>query len=383
MEKLTLNSGAPALLKQAMAQEKMHHAYLFAGPEGSGKASCAVETAMALLCRAQGQAERPCGECVSCRKIKNYNHPDFRVVFPFVSEKGFAESAKELGLKKQFAERDEGESTYKDLYNRYLSESASALVRDPLRPARMADDFREKNREITISQVRELIEDTAMPPSESPVKVYLIAEAEMMNDATANALLKTLEEPPSHVRFILISGHPQDLLPTIRSRCQVLKFSPLSPDAIRSYLAANFPEQAGPAGLAARLANGSIREALDLLDEGNAPLMAEALDMIECALGRNTGQALNLAAAYADYAWPESVKRLRFFISFLRELKLGRTGGPGASEIERRLDSMAGKVSGDFYLKAYNQANVALEAIERKVQPRLVFSAFFMGLMDG
>ena len=85
------------ILKRAMETGKMHHAYLLTGLEGSGKMACAVESAMALLCRTPDN--NPCYTCSSCRRILSYNHPDFRIIFPFVSIEGFKDKAKKLNLK--------------------------------------------------------------------------------------------------------------------------------------------------------------------------------------------------------------------------------------------------------------------------------------------
>ncbi|OGS37342.1 MAG: hypothetical protein A2293_05315 [Elusimicrobia bacterium RIFOXYB2_FULL_49_7] len=380
---LTLNSPSLPVLEKALASGKLHHACLFTGPDGSGKTAAAVETALSLLCRAPDN--RPCRTCLSCRKLLHYNHPDFRVVFPFLSEKSFQDTAKELQLR-ETARQAEGEKvTYRDLFLKYLSESAGELVRDPLRPPRMMSDFKDKNREITISIVRDLLEEVSMPPSESPFKVFLVAEADRMNSEAANALLKTLEEPPTYAKFLLVSSRPQRLLPTLRSRCQIVKFQPLQEADLLSYLE-SLPRTGGLSlRLASAFSDGSVREALSLLDPENLPLLEEALDMLEWCLSPGTQEALALSEAYSSYSFPDNVKRLRFFLLFLREAEQrNRVTGTGETgdAVERRLLSLTGRLPKGYFLRAFEKARTAMDALERKMQARLVFCAFFFSLLD-
>ena len=149
---------ALAVLRQALATGPTH-AYLFAGPKGVGKADAALEFAAALCCPDGG-----CGECDTCRRVREGIHPDVEVVAP------------------------EGSL-------------------------------------ILVDQIREINRDIALRPFEAKARVYVLLQAESMNKEAANAFLKTLEEPPPHAYLILVTDTPDELLPTIVSRCQRVPFS--------------------------------------------------------------------------------------------------------------------------------------------------------------
>jgi DNA polymerase-3 subunit delta' len=168
---------------------KLPHALLFYGPRGIGKLEFARSAAALLLCqRAQsGQdVSEACGECSTCILYPQGNHPDFFLIQP---EADAAEAA-------------DGETEV----------------------AAPADKKKKPSKQIKIGQVREVLENIQTGTHQGGRRVILVAPAEAMNTATANALLKTLEEPPPDTVMLLVSSEPDRLLPTIRSRCQSLGF---------------------------------------------------------------------------------------------------------------------------------------------------------------
>lgn len=160
------------LLQRSLLSGRLAQAYLFAGPQGCGKHTVGLALAKALNC--QNQAGVGCHTCDSCTKIAEGNHPDVRTLAP------------------------EGK-----------------LNRIPI------DTIR-----------KQVIPAMAMPPHEGKARVFLIEEATSMQGPAANALLKTLEEPPANTHFVLGSASPVRLLPTIRSRCQRVNFQALSPEVL-------------------------------------------------------------------------------------------------------------------------------------------------------
>ncbi len=155
------------------------HALLLSGQRGLGKRELALRLAAALLCDASGDAEDACGICASCLWLRAGSHPDFWLVEPITDE----------------AEEGE-EKPRKDLGGR--------------------------SRPITIDQIRGLTERIGLTSHRSGGKVVVIAPAEAMNAPAANALLKSLEEPPPGTVFLLVSHRPAFLLATVRSRCQTV-----------------------------------------------------------------------------------------------------------------------------------------------------------------
>jgi len=190
----------------ALDRDALHHAYLFEGPEGVGKRTVAVRLAMGANC--DGPAPRPCGTCPTCRQIRAGAHPDVIVLSP-----------------------------------------------DPERATPI----------VSVDQVREVVRQAAYHRYSARRRVVIIDPAESLRDEAANALLKTLEEPPAGTGFILIATHASALLPTIVSRCQRVRFTAVADDDIAAWLRAR---QVPDADALARAAQGCPGRALALSDGG-------------------------------------------------------------------------------------------------------------------
>jgi len=209
---------AIADLSRAVREDRVLHAYLLAGPAGIGKALLARTFAQALCCddpaaRATGV---PCGACRSCRKIVRGVHPDVQVW---------------------------------DLQRQAAGEKSSG-----------------RNTSLTIETVRQLRGATAYRPVESARRVVIVDDAETMQDAAQEALLKTLEEPPAAVVMVLVADDAEALLPTIRSRCRIVDLHPVPASAIEAGLIAAgvAPDAAATAaGLARGRAGWAARAAAD------------------------------------------------------------------------------------------------------------------------
>lgn len=199
-------------LQNAIQEEQLSHAYLFSGPRGTGKTSAAKIFAKAVNCE-RGPAAEPCNECEACRRITEGSMMDV-IEIDAASNRG-------------------------------------------------------------VDEIRDLRDKVKYAPTEVRYKVYIIDEVHMLTTEAFNALLKTLEEPPSHVIFILATTEPHKLLPTIISRCQRFSFRRMSFEIIveRLRLICNtnqirYEEQA--LFTLARAADGGMRDALSLLDQAIA-----------------------------------------------------------------------------------------------------------------
>lgn len=226
-------------LRAALAEDRFPHAWLFVGPGGIGKRAFAARLAQALLCdRHDERALDPCGDCPGCTQAAASTHPDLYVV---------------------------------------------------ARP--------EDRHELPIALIRQLISDLGLKPSRGRRKVAILDDADDLNDESANALLKTLEEPPPGSTLILIGTSPELQLDTIRSRCRVVRFEPLSTADLAPLLVeqgvSNDPDHAhsladragGSLTLARALADpafGAFRreliEAIAVADDFDAPRLARRLE---------------------------------------------------------------------------------------------------------
>lgn len=186
-------------LKRALKENKVPHAYLFSGIEGVGKRQTAIGLAQALNCA--GIKEIPCEQCLSCQKISKGVHPDCLFIEP-------------------------------------------------------------DGKTIRIEVLRDLKQKAYLYPLEGRSKIFIIDQAEKMTLASANALLKILEEPPNQTYFILITSQPSALLPTIRSRCQKMEFGPL-PSEILIQILMRLGKDSKEAKLLADLSQGSIQKAFE------------------------------------------------------------------------------------------------------------------------
>ncbi|MDP6944601.1 MAG: DNA polymerase III subunit, partial [Myxococcota bacterium] len=238
----------------ANAGQTVHHAYLFAGPRGVGKHHMARAFIAMVNCIGEAPTDEAgrrldaCGSCRSCRRLLPKDplaantHPD---LLPLVLEEG--------------------------------------------------------ERALKIEKVRQVRRVVPFPPIEAAFRFVLIDPPEALTLPAANALLKTLEEPPSRTRFILVSAQPDAVLPTIRSRCQRVHFGPLQDAEVARGLTNLFDVDGPTAASVAALADGSIGGAVTLLDD---PVMQERDELLGALISLEPGAiapALALAAELAEH----------------------------------------------------------------------------------
>lgn len=195
-------------LKNAIVQNRIAHAYLFCGPRGTGKTSIAKVFAKMLNC--EDESNKPCGKCINCKMVQNGSHPDI-IEIDAASNNG-------------------------------------------------------------VDEVRNLIDKVKYAPMQGKYKVYIIDEVHMMTTGAFNALLKTIEEPPAHVVFILATTEPNKVIPTIISRCQRFDFNKVSQKDIEKRLSIVCKEEKieidpEAISLIAQLADGGMRDSLSILDQ--------------------------------------------------------------------------------------------------------------------
>src|SRR5213082_93406 len=208
------NEEVKEALRHLLASGRMPGSLLFTGEAGIGKKLFALELAKALNGRNRAGVEA-CDECSSCRRIENSIFPPF--------------------------------SEVKDNNERMIcSEHGDVAM---VRPYKQI---------IRVKPMRELEREANFRPFEGAARVFIVEDAEYMNDQAANALLKTLEEPPSTSHLILTTANPTALLATIRSRCQTIRFAPIPAAEVEKFLLEQESLPAEDARLLARTAQGSI-----------------------------------------------------------------------------------------------------------------------------
>jgi DNA polymerase-3 subunit delta' len=312
--------GAVALLQRAIAQDRPAHAYAFVGPAGVGRRLTAMAFAQAALCSQHG-----CGACVTCRRVAAGTYPDCQVLVPTPPR-----------------DNPKGLPT------------------------------------IRIEQVRELERAASLAPLEGRRKVFILDDAERMTLPTAQALLKTLEEPPPRTHLVLIIQNPRALPPTVLSRCQRVRFGPLGGPATAELLEGR-GVPAAVSGLLARLAEGRPGRALELdLDALRAHRQA-ALALATAPPAR-LGAALD--AASLDRATVASY--LELYWSWYRDALCLAAGAPAAllvhADQEAELRALATRVPAAALVRALQRVKAAWVALEGNVGPRLALEMALLGL---
>ena len=216
-DQITGNERVKNLLRRMLDERRVPGALLFSGEEGVGKKLFAFELARALNCKTRVGVEA-CGRCAICKRITKINFP----------------SSDDVEEKRKIFWTD-----HPDV----------GMVQPP-------------NRLFHVAQMRAIEREVNYHPFEGNARVFLIDDADKLNDQSANALLKTLEEPTRTSYLILITARPAMLLPTIRSRCQQIRFSPLTAAEVERYLVTNELATPAAAKLRARCAAGSMSRAL-------------------------------------------------------------------------------------------------------------------------
>jgi DNA polymerase-3 subunit delta' len=312
--------GAVALLQRAIAQDRPAHAYAFVGPSGVGRRLTGMAFAQAALCPAQG-----CAICATCRRVAAGTYPDCQVLIPTPPR-----------------DNPKGVPT------------------------------------IRIEQVRELERAAALAPFEGSRKVFILDDAERMTLPTAQALLKTLEEPPPRTHLVLIIQNPRALPPTVLSRCQRVRFGPLG-DRAAAELLEGRGVPAAASGLLARLAQGRPGRALDLdLDA----LRARRQAALALAAGPPSRLGAALDGASLDRA--TVAMYLELYWSWYRDALCLAAGGSAEllvhADQETELRALATRVPALALARALLRVKAAWVALEGNLGPRLALEMALLGL---
>lgn len=311
---------ATGLLLNGMARGRVPHATLIVGPPSVGKSTVAFTFAQALNCT--GGDPVPCGECVSCRKIVSGNHPDVRIL-----------DAPDQALK--------------------------------------------------IGEVRELQRELSLSPHEGHWRVSVLTDFERATVEAANALLKTLEEPPAQVVLVLTATEADVLLPTIVSRCQVLSLRPLSTTAVKEALISRWDADPTQADLLARLSGGRLGWAVRALeDESLLARRNEHLDNLASMMSKGRVERLAYAADLSrDPALVKEV--LALWLAWWRDVLLLASGSHvtiANSDRKGMLHEQADQVTIRQAQRMVAQLRSTVKNLEQNVNARLALEVLLLSL---
>jgi DNA polymerase-3 subunit delta' len=313
---------AKTMLQHALRTGKVAHAYLFAGPPGSGRRAMAIAFAQALFCERGG--DDACGTCLSCRKVASGNHPDLRLIAP---------------------------------------EGAS----------------------LKIGQIRDLQRDMSYRGMNSARKVAVLEGAETMTVQAANSLLKFLEEPPDGLVAILIAPGPQTVLPTVLSRTQLVPFVPADPADLEEALAAEgHPRPL--ARTAAHLATGLDGCRALLLDKRFAELRKLVIQLGQESLTRFPGVLLTAHRAFRTDLAEQADLLMHMIALWYRDLiyaRIGRTDRLVFADQADRIGELSRRRGIGDWVRAAEMAFDTVRRIRAHVPAQLALEQFLAGTREG
>lgn len=234
---------------------RIPHAQMFVGPEGSGTLPMALAYAQYLICGNQN-AENEGGNTACNLKFNSFSHPDLHFAFPVAN----TEQAKRHAVSDNFMKEWRDfmiEQPYGNLFDWYR------LI-----------DIEKKQGQIGVDEAKEIVKKLTLKSYEGGFKIMIVWMAEKLNVAASNKLLKLIEEPPEKTVFLFLCQDEEQILQTIRSRCQILHFPPLSEDVVATALLKKGASQQESMQIAHE-ANGNFNKALDLLNKDSEDLVFE------------------------------------------------------------------------------------------------------------
>jgi DNA polymerase-3 subunit delta' len=321
------NREALGRLRTMAASGQVPGSLLLVGPEGAGKCTAAVVLAKAFNCaRLAGDGE-PCGgECGPCLRIDRGEHPDVRRLQP------------------------EG-----------------------------------KGGQLRVDAVRELVREIPFRPFEGRRRFFVLDQADRMNESAANALLKSLEEPPPSSTLILVTAHEADLLSTVVSRCQRIRFVPLPIEEMVEVLERQHGLAAEEARLAAAVSRGSMKRALQIRADEMQALRSEACQLLEqLAVGMKRRDLFPLADSLARSS-EKLEPLLMLMLGLTRDLAAVAAGEPARVlhvDLGPRLEALAARAPLAQWLEGYAKLEKALAALAVYSNKRVTLEELLLEL-DG
>ncbi len=358
-------------LINAVKHNHLAHALLFHGPEGSANLTLALALATFLYCENRTETDS-CGTCASCQRMKRLVMPDLNFAFPVIA-------------KQKEDEKDDEEDEKGDVltnWRKFASTQPYGNVHDFI----YFNGFEKKQLNISKGAARKMIQALSLMSFEGGYKIMLIWAPEFLHPSAANALLKTIEEPPAKTLFMLVTSQADQLLTTILSRTQKILVRAFSDEEIRTHLVNSGLCDPKAAEQIAMLADGNLREAYRMIDQVEDRQVAQIRDWFRLCASKNLKEIFEEADRFhkADKEAQKSllltglnVAREILLKNFDLDLLLRTT-----EEDRRFIDNISKKVlTEDHVIKLYESFNKAHYHLERNGNAKMIFTDLSMDIL--
>ncbi|MDB4923935.1 hypothetical protein [Mucilaginibacter sp.] len=338
----------------SVKENRVSHAQLFLGPGGSGSLPLAVAYAQYLSCENK-QEDDSCGECSSCRKYQKLMHPDLHFSYPF-----FAKHKDDTAI--SFIEQ------WRDAFiaNPYLS----------LDTWRGYLDAENKQANINIAECHQIIKKLSFKPFESSYKILILWLPEYL-DKEGNALLKIIEEPQPNTLFLLVAQNQDQILNTILSRTQLIKIPSLGFDEIKDHLINPHNQTGDAATEIAYLSNGSLTEALTMLQYDNKGYHEQFVQWLRLCFANKGLEVMSFVDQASKLGRENQKNFLRYGINFLRECCLLLSGAGSLVHLPAHELETAQKMTNVMIVPEAEAIVTELEKahyhVERNGNPKILF----------
>src|SRR5512133_1869853 len=288
-------------LLRSVKEERVSHAQLFAGPDGCGSMALALAFAKYVSCENKTPSDS-CGVCKSCVKYEKLIHPDLHFVFPVIKGKKATDPVSD---------------NYIEEWREFVKQSPYFTINNWM------DTIEVGNAQgmIFASEASEIIKKLSLKTFESDFKIMIIWLPEKMHQATSNKLLKMIEEPPEKTLFLLVSDEPDKVIPTILSRCQLIKIPSFNNRDIETYLLNRFNLTADKAADISRVSNGNLTRAIELCEneESSAANLDRFKSLMRFAWKRDIISLINWSEEIASTGRESQKNFISFSLRLLRE----------------------------------------------------------------
>jgi DNA polymerase-3 subunit delta' len=338
----------------SVKENRVSHAQLFLGPGGSGSLPLAVAYAQYLSCENKLEDDS-CGECSSCRKYQKLMHPDLHFSYPFFAK-----------------HKDDTSITF-------IEQWRNAFITNPylsLDTWRGYLDAENKQANINIAECHQIIKKLSFKPFESPYKVLILWLPEYL-DKEGNALLKIIEEPQPNTLFLLVAQNQDQILNTILSRTQLIKIPPLGFDEIKMHLIDQHNQTSDAATEIAYLSNGSLTEALTMLQYDNKGYHEQFVQWLRLCFANKGLEAIAFVDQVSKMGRENQKNFLRYGINFLRECCLLLSGAGSLVHLPAHELETAQKMTNVMTVPMAQAIVTELEKahyhVERNGNPKILF----------